>query len=36
VVHDIMTICDVEEGWKVSWRHARHICGKAWPGSCGW
>jgi len=22
--------------WKVSWRHARHICGKAWTGSRGW
>jgi len=36
-VHDIMTMCDIRgRGWKVVWRHARHICGKTWPVSRGW
>jgi len=31
-VYDIVMMCDVGGAW----RHARHICGKAWPGSRGW
>jgi len=36
-VHDIVTMRDIGGmGWKVVWRHARHICGTAWPRSRGW
>jgi len=36
-VHNIVMMYDIGgKGWKVASCHARHICSKVWPGSCGW